>query len=166
MFFLNEFFLATRKTLFLLLFLFSPGFLMAQETPDTAIEHFVVYRNNITAYTFPVTGRIVGTNLENVKAQVINTCSGQSSLTDNNGIYHIEVAAGDTLGFVSQKYTPNWLAVKPQKKGNINVILIRRKTEVLAPGYSGSDYKKAVKEDDELLRVLEKDAKAEGKWNY
>ena len=137
----------------------------AQEHPDTAIEHFVVYRT-VVYKPFPVSGRVIGVNLESVKGgQVINICSADTGRTDDNGFFHLSAAAGDTLAFVSPKYSATVVGVRSQKD-KFNIILIKRQTAALHAGYSGSDYNKAAKEDNNLLKILDKDAKAEGKWNY
>ena len=137
----------------------------AQEQPDTAIEHFVVYRT-VVYKPFPVSGRVIGVNLESIKGgQVINICSADTGRTDDNGFFHLSAAAGDTLAFVSPKYSPTLVGVRSQKD-KFNVILIKRKTASLPPGYAEPDYNKAAKEDNKLLKILDKDAKAEGRWNY
>jgi len=137
----------------------------AQQQPDTAIEHLVVYRT-VVYKPFPVSGRVIGVNLESVKGgQVINICSADTGRTDDNGFFHLSAAAGDTLAFVSPKYSATVVGVRSQKD-KFNVILIKRKTASLPPGYAESDYNKAAKEDNNLLKILDKDAKAEGKWNY
>ncbi|MGH7237242.1 MAG: hypothetical protein ACREGF_01770 [Candidatus Saccharimonadales bacterium] len=159
-----------KKLSFLLLF-FALNFLSqsssAQTAPDTAIEYFVVYRSTADYKPFPVTGRVIGiNNLEIVKgATVINICTGETTRTNNNGIYHTSGAKDDTLAFVLPKYSASLRCIKSPKE-KINVILFNKKVDGLHPGYSRPDYNRAVKDDKELLKILEKDAKLEGKWKY
>jgi hypothetical protein len=150
---------------FMLNFLSKP--VSAQATPDTAIEYFVVYRSPADYKPFPVTGRVIGIdNLEIVKgATVINICTGETTRTDDNGIYKASGAKDDTLAFVIPKYSASLVCVKSPKE-KINVILFKRKVDSLRPGYSQHDYNKALRDDEELLKILEKDAKQEGKWKY
>jgi hypothetical protein len=132
---------------------------------DTPIQYYIV--NTPMVYKpFPVTGRVIGVNLENVQGVAItNICSAEKAITDNNGIYHINGAKGDTLAFEILKYSRDFKGIKSPKE-NLNVIMIKRKADNLPSDHSKSDYRKARNEDDELYRILEKDAKLEGKWNY
>jgi hypothetical protein len=66
---------------------------------------------------------------------------------------------------LSPKYSAKFVGVKSQKD-QFNIILIKRQTDALPSGASGADFEKAEKEDNKLLKILDKDAKAEGKWNY
>ena len=160
-------FFRAKKIIFLPFIMLLIGYThsYAQEKPDTAIEHLVVYRT-VVYKPFPVSGRVIGVNLESVKGgQVINICSADTGRTDDNGFFHLSAAAGDTLAFVSPKYSATVVGVRSQKD-KFNVILIKRKTASLPPGYAESDYNKAAREDNNLLKILDKDAKAEGKWNY
>jgi hypothetical protein len=71
----------------------------AQEAGDTAIEHVVIYRQQ-QYKPFTITGRVIGVNLENIKGgQVTNLCEANATKTDDNGIFHLEAAAGDTIAF-------------------------------------------------------------------
>jgi hypothetical protein len=157
------------KKMFVLLF-FLPVFytsgLFAQSATDTAIEHFVVYNQTAAYKPFSIKGRVIGARLESIKgAEVINLCTGDTAKADDEGIYHINAGKGDTLAFVYGRYSTAILGVRSAKE-KFNIILIKRKTESLLPGYSRSDFEKARKDDDELYRILGKDAKEEGKWNY
>jgi hypothetical protein len=154
--------------LFILLLLLSKTAL-CQEIIDTPIEHYLVYPTQKPAQVrkpFPVTGRIIGINLENVKdATVMNICTAETTKTDNNGIYHITAAKGDTLAFMTTKYSVEMRGIKPSKE-NLNIIMIKRKADGFSFKKSSKDYNKAVDDDNELYRILEKDAKLEGKWVY
>jgi|GEM_PF-1226972 len=138
----------------------------AQETTDTAITYIVKYRTPPDYKPFPITGRVIGTNLESIKsAQVINICTGQTTNADDNGIFHFQAAKGDTLAFIGSRYPPTITGVK-SPKDKFNIILMKRKADLLPPGHSRSDYEKAKKDDENLYKILDKDAKEEGKWNY
>ncbi|HEY8782659.1 MAG TPA: hypothetical protein VIM16_13630 [Mucilaginibacter sp.] len=147
---------------------------LAQEVADTPIVHNIgvqapkVYKAKVLKLNkpFPITGRVLGVNLENVEGVIVtNICTAEKASTDSHGIYHIEAAKGDTLAFEIPKYSGELRSIKAQK-GNLNIIMIKRKAIDLLPNHSRSDYSKARKDDDELYRILEKDAKIEGKWNY
>jgi hypothetical protein len=138
----------------------------AQQTTDTAITHFVKYSTPPEYKPFPVSGRVIGTKLENIKqAEVVNVCSGEITKADDNGIFHFQAAKGDTLAFAGGRYSPTVIGVR-SPKDKFNIILIKRKAGNLPPGHSNSDFEKAKKEDEELYKILDKDAKEEGKWNY
>lgn len=133
---------------------------------DTAITYIVKYRTPPEYKPFAITGRVIGTNLESIKAaQVINICSGQTTNADDNGIFHFQAAKGDTLAFIGSRYPPMTTGVK-SPKDKFNIILMKRKADLLPPGHSRSDYEKAKKDDENLYKILDKDAKEEGKWNY
>lgn len=154
-----------KKITFLPLFilLFISGSALAQEIIDTPIEHDV----SIKVYnSFLVNGRVIGMNLETLQGvNVTNKRTNETAGTDASGIYKISAAKGDTLFFKSGKYSMEMCQVKtPGEK--MNVILIKRKTDDLAAGHSQSDFKKAQRDDNEIYRILEKDAKLEGKWVY
>jgi hypothetical protein len=156
--------------LFLLLCCFR-NVAFAQQTPDTPITNFVPQpppdkkpKPIIPLVTANLSGRVLGVNLENVSAvTIINYRSDEKTLTNSNGIFQLTVAKGDTLTFKVGKYSKGLFVVRSLKE-KINVILIKRKTDGLTPGVAG--YAKANREDEELLRILEKDAKLEGKWDY
>ena len=138
----------------------------AQEVTDTPIRNFILYNRPVVYKPFPVTGRVVGMNLEILKAaEVINLCTAETTKADDNGIYHISAGKGDTLAFAYGRYSATLLGIKAPKD-KINIVLMKRKADNLPPGHSESDYEKAKKEDDELYKILDKDAKLEGKWNY
>jgi len=163
----------TKKIAVLSIFvlLFFARLAVAQEIIDTPIEHILVYPSDKSApvriyKTFPLTGRVIGMNLENASgASVTNKRTAESVSTDGNGLYKITAAKGDTLFFAIAKYSKEMRPVKNSKE-NLNVILMKRKANNLPAKHSQSDYDKAKAEDDELYRILEKDAKLEGKWNY
>jgi hypothetical protein len=156
--------LLTLAVFFVLAFLAKTG--DAQETTDTAIRFFVKYNTPLEYKPFPITGRVIGTNLESIKgAEVINICTGETTKADDNGIFHFQAGKGDTLAFAGSKYSATIIGVKSPKE-KFNIILIKRKANTLPPGHSGSDYEKAKKEDEGLYKILDKDAKEEGKWNY
>jgi len=133
---------------------------------DTPIEHYVVNKELKVKPDFAISGRVLGVNLEDVtSADIINMCSAGRSKTDNRGIFHINASAGDTVAVSTPKYSAGLRCVKSAKE-NLNIILIKRKTDLLPPGYTRGDFNKARKDDEELLRILEKDAKLEAKWKY
>lgn len=157
-----------KKTRYILLFIVSVFFFKSTfgQVIDTPIEHYVVNKEPKVKPEFSVSGRILGVNLEDVTgADVINMCSADKSKTDNRGIFHISASAGDTLAVLTPKYSAGLRCVKSAKE-NLNIILIKRKTDLLPPGYTRSNFNKARKDDEELLRILEKDAKLEAKWKY
>ena len=133
--------LQSRKLLILLVF-FVFAFLAktayAQETPDTAITFFIKYRTPVVYKPFPVSGRVIGTNLESIKsAEVINICTGETTKADDNGIYHFQAAKGDTLAFLGGRYSPTVIGVK-SPKDKFNIILLKRKAWNLPSGHSNS----------------------------
>jgi hypothetical protein len=136
---------------------------LAQEIIDTPIVHDltpIVYK------TYPVKGRVIGMNLEFVQGvTVTNKRTSENVSTDVNGIFRITAATGDTLVFNISKYSNDTLRVRSQKE-NLNLVMIKRKTDSLPPGYSTGEYNKAKREDNELYRILNKDAKTEEKWKY
>jgi hypothetical protein len=152
-------------TFLLLLFLSKAA--AAQEIIDTPIEHFIVepkiYKPKVYIL---VTGRILGVNLEDLKGAVItNLCTAEKASTDSHGVYHILAAKGDSLGFEFPKYSKNTEAVKAPNDP-MNIIMIKRTADNLPAVHSSSDLRKAKSADDELYRILEKDAKLEEKWKY
>jgi hypothetical protein len=154
---------------FFLLILAKQGF--AQEIIDTPITNLIL-PPKIPKPVKPkvyvmITGRVLGVNLENVQGVIVtNICTDEKVSTDNHGIYHINVAKGDSVGFAVAKYSSVLKGIKSDKAETLNVIMIKRKADNLPPGHSRDDYNKAKTEDDDLYRILEKDAKVEGKWNY
>jgi hypothetical protein len=155
-----------RRLFLILIFGLLSEFSCAQATTDTVIEHFVVYNDHVVYKPFAITGRVIGANLESIKgAEVVNICSGKTTRADDNGIFHFEAAKGDSLAFAGSKYSATVVGVR-SAKDKFNIILIKRKTGGLPHEHSRSDYDKAKKDDDELYKILDKDAKEEGKWNY
>jgi hypothetical protein len=139
-----------------------------QETTDTPITHFVpqpgpnkiIKPENIAS----LTGRVIGVNLENVAGVAItNSRTAEKTTTDSQGIFKAKVAKDDTLTFEVGKYSRTQVIVR-SLKDKLNIVMIKKKTDGLKPDEEG--YNKARKDDEELLRILEKDAKLEGKWNY
>ncbi|WP_295671829.1 hypothetical protein [uncultured Mucilaginibacter sp.] len=155
---------------FFILLLFSRS-VLAQEIIDTPIEHYIVYQDPKVIKVkinppFAITGRVIGMNLENVQdVAVTNICTAETAKTDNNGIYRIHAAKGDTLAFVISKYSTELRGVKPSKE-NLNIILIKRKADAFVNKIPIHDYNKAVSDDNDIYHILEKDAKLEGKWVY
>jgi len=146
---------------------------VAQQTTDTPIEHFVprpppdhVFKAQKVAVPFTINGRIVGVNLEDVSgAQVTNICSGETVLTNSRGIYQLKALKGDAIGISFPKYSKEIRIIKSEKDP-LNVVLFKRKADNLPPGHTEQDYNKARRDDEDLLRILEKDAKLEDKWKY
>jgi hypothetical protein len=139
---------------------------IAQAVADTPIEHYVFYKNPKVYVNIMISGRVIGVNLEDVQGvKVKNIRTAESASTDGHGIFKINAAKGDTLHFEVAKYSKEVRIIKNAKE-NLNVIMIKRKTDELPPSHSSSDYDKAKKADNELYRILEKDAKLEGKWKY
>jgi len=140
----------------------------AQERVDTPIEHDVGIRDPKPKVINSVllTGRVIGVNLENVQGvSVTNIRTSEKVNTDSRGVYHVNAAKGDTLAFYIAKYSKDIIIVK-SVKDNLDLILFKRKVDDLPANHSQSDYNKAKKEDNELYRILEKDAKLEEKWKY
>jgi len=164
------------KKLYFLLFsivLFLSNAVLAQDVPDTPIEHDIgihdpkVFKPKVHKVypPFMLTGRILGINLESVQGVIIiNSCTAEKTITDKNGIYHINAARGDTLDFEVPKYSRDIRGIRSSE--NLNIVMIKRKADNLPPGHSKPEYDKAKKDDEELYRVLEKDAKLEDKWKY
>jgi hypothetical protein len=140
---------------------------MAQEIIDTPIEYFVVAPKAIKPKTYVlISGRILGVNLEDLKGAVVtNLCTAERVSTDSHGVYHILAAKGDSLGFEFPKYSKTIEAVKAPNDP-LNIVMIKRTADNLPPVHSASDLRKAKSADDELYRILNKDAKLEGKWKY
>jgi hypothetical protein len=156
--------LVAAALFFVLMFLARTGY--AQETTDTAITFFVKYRAPLEYKPFPITGRVIGTKLESIKeAAVVNICTGETTKADDNGVFHFRAAKGDTLAFAGVNYSPTVVGVR-SPKDKFNVILIKRKALSLPRIHSKPDFEKAQKEDEGLYKILDKDAKEEGKWNY
>lgn len=150
--------------LFFLTFFIKP--ILAQERVDTPLQYIVTYPAHIESKPFPVTGRLVGMNLEILKgALATDICTGESVKTDDNGFFHLNAAKGDTLGFCYGRYSVTMVPVKTSKE-HYNVVLMKRKTDGLPQPYTHSEYDKAKKEDEDMYKILDKDAKLEGRWNY
>lgn len=116
--------------------------------------------------TVLIRGRVIGINLEVLQDVIItNKRTGDKTNSDNNGIYQLNVIEGDTITFELVPRSQETRVIK-HKQGALNVILIKRTADQLPVASSPADLKKAKKADDELYRILEKDAKLEGKWNY
>jgi hypothetical protein len=130
---------------------------------DTPIVHDLTPR---IYKTFAIQGRVIGVNLEDVAGVTITNKRTAGKITTNShGIYEVNAAKGDTLFFEVSKYSKVMEVIRNPKE-RLNIILIKKKTDELPANHSSSDYNKANRADDELLRILEKDAKLEGKWNY
>ena len=151
-------------------FIFSTITTLAQQVPDTPITNFVpqpkAFKTTKPVKSFSLTGRVLGVNLENVQGAVVtNRRTAEKTTTDSQGIYRITAAKSDTLTFEIAKYSKSQFIIRLERD-KVNIIMIKRKADDLPAGHSASDYKKAHNEDDDLYRILEKDAKLEGKWNY
>ena len=119
-----------------------------------------------TLDTALIKGRIIGANLQNIKgATITNKRTNKKDTTNIVGFYTARAAVGDTLFF---DYPGLSREVRKVKKltSKMNVILIRRKIDSLPAHTLKRDSSNAEKADEELYRILEKDAKLEGKWNY
>jgi len=155
-----------RPLFFFVVLMMGSKVTQAQAVTDTPITNNILYYKPVDYKPFPVTGRIIGMNLEILKAAlVVNLCTAETTKADDNGIYHINAGKGDTLAFAFGRYSATLLGIK-SPKDRFNIILMKRKANNLPAGHSGSDYDKAKKDDDELYKILDKDAKLEGKWNY
>ncbi|MFI5137342.1 MAG: hypothetical protein ACHQIM_05905 [Sphingobacteriales bacterium] len=155
------------RFLIIILLLFLSKAAMAQEIIDTPIEYFVVAPKAIKPKTYVlVTGRILGVNLEDVKGAIItNLCTAEKASSDSHGVYHIRAAKGDSIGFEFPKYSKNIAAVKAPDDP-LNIVMIKKTADNLPAVHSPSDLRKAKNADDELYRILQKDAKLEDKWKY
>jgi hypothetical protein len=133
---------------------------------DTPIVYFQHDPKVVVKDTFLIKGRVIGFNLEDIgAASVTNMCTGEGTTTNKRGMYQIRAVKNDTVVFQFARHSLEYREAKRSKE-NLNIILIRRKTEELPVGYSRSDYNKARKADEEFYRILEKDAKLEGRWIY
>jgi hypothetical protein len=123
-------------------------------------------KQNYPYVIVPIKGRVIGINLEILQGVTItDKRTGDKTSSDNNGIYQLNVAEGDTITFELAPRSEETRVIKHTKDA-LNVILIKRTADQLQANSSPTDFKKAKKADDELYRILEKDAKLEGKWNY
>jgi hypothetical protein len=135
---------------------------------DTPIEHDIGIHDPKPKVFNSVllTGRVIGVNLENVPGvSVKNIRTSEKVSTDSRGIYQVNAIKSDTLVFYIAKYSKDTMIVK-SLKDNLNLIMFKRKVDELPADYSSSDFNKAKREDNELYRVLEKDARLEEKWKY
>jgi hypothetical protein len=153
----------STKTLFLstlfISILFLPKISNAQII-DTPIEHYVFAKDLEKV----IKGRVIGMSLENIgNATVSNIRTKEKATTNSQGFYELKAAKEDTIVFEHVGHSKELRVIK-HTEDKLNVILIKRKTDTLDP--DSGDYKKAAKADNELYRILEKDAKLEGKWNY
>ncbi len=156
----------TLSTLFITVFFAATAFAQETHTTDTPITNFVFYETQKPVPTFSISGRVLGMNLENVQGvTVLDICTAQKAVTDSRGLYTISVLKGDTLAFMIPKYSVFVRGFK-SPKDNGNMIMIKLETDKLPLGHSKSDYDKAAAADSKMLKILEKDAKVEGKWNY
>lgn len=113
-----------------------------------------------------IRGRVLGVNLENVAgATVTDLRTAEKTATDINGIYQLKVAKGDTVVFRTMKYSVTPAVVK-SLRDNLNVIMIKHKTDGLPAGYTPSEYEKAERDDRKLIEILKKDARLDDKWKY
>jgi hypothetical protein len=157
-----------KKSLLLLSFIllvFLSKNALGQEVIDTPITNF--YKPPRVYVNFPVKGRVIGiVNLEELEGVAIaNKRTSEKTTTNSHGFYQLNAAKGDTLLFNFSRYSKDVRVIKSPKE-NLNVILINKKVNSLPANSSKSDLKKAEREDEDLYRILEKDAEREGKWNY
>ncbi len=139
---------------------------LCQEIIDTPIEHDIGIHDPKVIKTFVINGRVLGVNLENVQGvTVVNSRTAEKVNTDSRGIFQVTAVKGDMLTFNISKYSKEVRVIKNVKE-NLDVIMIKRKADELPADHSDSDYNKAKRADDELYRILEKDAKLEDKWKY
>ncbi len=142
---------------FLIVVLSKTSYAQAIDTPVT--EPRVIEK-------FLINGRVIGFNLEDLDgATIINVCSAEKVSANSHGIYRITAAKGDTLIFEFAHHSKEVRPIKYPKE-KLNVIMVKRKTDDLPANYSRREYNNAVKADAEFYRILEKDARLEGKWNY
>ncbi|HEY2581666.1 MAG TPA: hypothetical protein VGI43_07665 [Mucilaginibacter sp.] len=128
---------------------------------DTPIEHYVFKKD---FYLVLLKGRVIGMSLENLNGVTVsNIRTAEKATTNSLGFFQLTVAKGDTITFELPGHSKELRIIKHTEE-NLNVILIKRKADTLSP--DSEEYKKATKADKELYRILEKDAKLEGKWNY
>jgi len=155
------------KKIFLLLSLTALLFLSKTAVCQAVTDTPIVHNLDPTFYkTSLLTGRVIGVNLENVQGvSITNIRTSEKASTDSRGIYQVNAAKGDTLAFYIAKYSKDTLIVGSIKE-NLNLIMIKRKVDELPANHSESDFNRARRADNELYRVLEKDAKLEGKWKY
>ncbi len=148
-----------------ILFVFLSKNAFGQEVIDTPITNF--YKPPRVYVNFPVKGRVIGiVNLEDLEGVIIaNKRTAEKTTTNNHGFYQLNGAKGDTLFFEFSRYSKDMRVIKSAKE-NLNVILTNKKVNSLSANALKSDLKKAEREDEELYRILEKDAEREGKWSY
>jgi len=156
--------------LLIIVLFFNSKTTVAQDIIDTPITHYVfdkkVKVNVKINPVFLVSGRVLGMNLEDIiGATVTNKRTAEKAITADHGTYQIDAAKGDTLVFSIAKYS---LELRPVRSATdrLNMIMVKRKADSLPAGYSKSNYNRARREDEELIRILEKDARLEGKWKY
>jgi hypothetical protein len=155
-------------SLLIMVLFFYSKMTLAQDIIDTPITNYVFDKKVKVKInpTFLINGRVLGMNLEDVVgATVTNKHTAEKTITGDHGTFRINAAKGDTLAILISKYSLLLQAVK-SATDQVNIIMIKRKADHLPDGYSKSDYNKARREDDELLRILEKDAGIEAKWKY
>ncbi len=113
-----------------------------------------------------IKGRIIGQAMEELEGvTVVNVCHTEMATSNNRGFFQIKAAKGDTLIFISTKYSTGKSFVK-RLSDNVNVVMITRKAAALPIGFTESDYKKAAREDEKLYDILEKGAERNGTWIY
>jgi hypothetical protein len=156
-----------KKLLLLLSFvslLFLSKTALCQQIIDTPITNLILPPTVIK--TFPVNGRVLGFNLEFLRGVIVtNSRTKEKTNTDSRGIFHMDVSKEDTLTFEIANHSKETRTVK-SAKDHINVIMIRRKVDELPPNALLSTIDAAAEADDKFYRILEKDAKLEGKWKY
>jgi hypothetical protein len=138
---------------------------LGQEVIDTPITNF--YKPPRVYVNSPITGRVIGiVNLEELGGvAVANKRTTEKTTTNNHGFYQLNAAKGDTLLFDFSRYSKDIRVIRNPKE-KLNVILMNKKVNSLPANASKSDLRKAERDDEDLYRILEKDAEREGKWSY
>ena len=138
-----------------------------QEIIDTPITNLILPpKTPPVLKTFPVNGRVIGLNLEVLQGVIVtNIRTKEKTSTDSRGIFELTAAKGDTVTFDFANHSEEERVAK-NGKDHINVIMIKRTVDSMPPGSGPGEIRKAARADDELYRILEKDAKLEDKWNY
>lgn len=130
---------------------------------DTPIVHDLTQINYVM---FNVSGRVINMNLKDIsEATITNKRTNEKAKTDMMGIFHIGATVRDTLFFEYPKLSTEMRSIK-HPKDQINVVMIARKIDHLPLNYSKEEHERAIREDEKFYRILEKDAKLEGRWKY
>jgi hypothetical protein len=116
--------------------------------------------------TATIKGRVIGQAMEELEGvTIVNVCHTEMATSNSRGFFQIKAAKGDTLIFISSKYSQGKSFVK-HLTDNVNVVMITRKTAALPIGFTDDDFRKAAREDEKLYDILEKGAERNGTWIY